>query len=68
MIIPKTVLIDPFAIADYLSVNEVASNVFLSTDVMRDTEDLDMGKVSLNPSIDSSTAQKKAIEFLDTAD
>jgi len=34
------------------------------SDIMRDTGVLDTKKVSLNPGIDASTAQKKGIEFL----
>ena len=34
------------------------------SDIMRDTTEVDTGNVSLKPSIDSSTAQKKAVEFL----
>ena len=34
------------------------------SDIMRDTRALDTGQVPLNPGIDSSTAQKKAIELL----
>jgi hypothetical protein len=36
----------------------------VSSDIMRDTEILDTGEVSLNPSIDCSGAQNRAIEFL----
>lgn len=38
--------------------------VAVMSDIMRDTEALDMGKVSLNPTIDALTAQGKAIEWL----
>ncbi len=49
-----------------VEVDETGNIGAVISDIMRDTTELDTGKVSLNPSIDSSTAQEKAIEFLTT--
>jgi len=47
-----------------VQVNAASGVIAVISDIMRDTRELDTGKVSLNPSIDSSTAQKRAVEFL----
>lgn len=47
-----------------IQVNKTGGIEAVISDIMRDTEELDTGLVSLNPRIDSSTAQDKAIEFL----
>lgn len=47
-----------------VQVNAVGGIAAVMSDIMRDTQALDMGKVSLNPTIDALTAQGKAIEFL----
>ena len=47
-----------------VQVNAAGGIEAVISDIMRDTTELDTGKVSLNPSIDFSTAQKKAVEFL----
>lgn len=47
-----------------VQVNAAGGIDAVMSDIMRDTEALDTGKVSLNPTIDALTAQGKAIEFL----
>lgn len=47
-----------------VQVNAVGGIAAVMSDIMRDTEALDTGKISLNPSIDPFTAQEKAIEWL----
>lgn len=47
-----------------VKVNETGGIDAVMSDIMRDTQALDTGKISLNPSIDSLTAQEKAIEWL----
>lgn len=47
-----------------VQVNRSGGIVAVMSDIMRDSEVLDMGKVSLNPSLDPFAAQAKAIEWL----
>jgi len=47
-----------------IQVNAIGGIEAVVSDIMRDTSALDTKKVSLNPSIDALTAQKKGIEFL----
>jgi len=47
-----------------IQVNKAGGIEAVISDIMRDTTELDTGKFSLKPSIDPSTAQKKAVEFM----
>lgn len=47
-----------------IQVNRVGGIEAVISDITRDTTELDTEKVSLKPSIDSSIAQKRAVEFL----
>lgn len=47
-----------------IQVNKGGGIEAVISDIMRDTRELDTGKVSLNPSIDYFAAQKKVVEFL----
>jgi len=47
-----------------VQVNAAGGIAAVMSDIMRDTQALDTGVVSLNPTIDDLTAQDKAVEFL----
>ncbi|MBL7154084.1 MAG: M4 family metallopeptidase [Phycisphaerae bacterium] len=56
--------LEVFAGEMIVQVNAAGGIEAVMSDIMRDTRALDNRAVSLNPSIDSSTAQKMGIEFL----
>jgi len=49
-----------------VQVNVAGGIAAVMSDIMRDTEALDLGEVSLNPGIDALTGERKAIELLAT--
>jgi parallel beta-helix repeat protein len=56
--------LDVFAAQIAVQVNATGGIEAVLSDIMRDTEALDSGEISLSPAIDASTAEKKAIEWL----
>jgi len=56
--------LDVFGAEIIVQLNAAGGVVAVMSDIMRDTETLDLGEVSLDPSIEPLTAQEQAIEWL----
>jgi len=60
----KYAVLEVFGAQMIIQVNKAGGIEAVISDIMRDTTELDTGKVSLKPSIDSFTAKEKAVQFL----